>query len=66
MATPLSINLAKAIVPMKERIPIKRMTSKKAYVLSKTETMATPAIKFIPITSSAELGQASKVPSLTR
>jgi hypothetical protein len=53
MTTPLSINLAKAMVPMKDNIPINKITSKKFVFLSKTEKIATPEIKFIPNASSA-------------
>ena len=53
MTTPLSIYLAKAIVPIKERIPINKMTSKKAVLLRKTEKIATPEMILIPNASSA-------------
>lgn len=53
MTTPLSINLANAIVPMKESIPMSRITSKKLVFLSMTEKTATPEIKLIPNASSA-------------
>jgi len=53
MTIPLSINRAKAMVPIKERIPIKRITSKKAVVLRNTEKMATAAIILMPRASRA-------------
>ncbi len=53
MATPLSKYLAKAIVPIKERMPTRRITSKKADVLKVTDVTATPEIRLIPIASSA-------------
>jgi len=53
MTTPLSINLAKAIVPIKERIPINKITSKNPVLLMKTENIATPDIKLIPNASRA-------------
>jgi len=53
MTTPLSMNLAKEIVPMKERIPINKITSKKPVFLKNTEKMATPEMILIPNTSSA-------------
>lgn len=39
---PLSIKRDNATVPMKERIPRRRITSKKAVLLKKTEMMAIP------------------------
>jgi hypothetical protein len=53
MTTPLSMNLAKEIVPMKERIPINKITSKKPVFLRITEKIATPEMILIPNTSSA-------------
>jgi hypothetical protein len=53
MTTPLSMNLAKDIVPMKDRIPINKITSKKPVFLRITEKMATPEMILIPNTSSA-------------
>jgi hypothetical protein len=53
MTTPLSRYLANAMVPIKERIPIRRMTSKKPVLLINTEKTATPDIILIPNVSRA-------------
>jgi len=44
MTTPLSIYRAKAIVPINDKIPINKITSKKPVFRSRTEKIATPAL----------------------
>jgi hypothetical protein len=53
MVIPLSIYRDNAIVPINERIPRRRMTSKKAVLLKKTEMIAIPEIMLMLRASSA-------------
>lgn len=53
MTTPLSINLANAIVPINDSIPSRRMMSRKARDRKRSDSIATLDIKLIPMESKA-------------
>jgi hypothetical protein len=66
MTTPLSINLEKAIVPIKVRIPIRRITSIKAWVFNRTEITAVIDMRLIPMESKATTRSDIDGPTMTR